>query len=132
MVKKQIAFYPGCSSFLKQPFRLQAPVLMLLGEKDDWTPPGRCLELAERTRKAQPDVDLDVHLYSDSHHGFDSTQPLRFRVDVSNGVNPKGVHSGGNRTARAAALAEIDSFLVSRLAPARNEASTPPGTPTLR
>ena len=131
-VAAAIVFYPGCSSLLKQPFRLQLPVLMLLGEKDDWTPPGRCLELAERTRKARPDVDLDVHLYSDSHHGFDSTQPVRFRADVSSGANPKGVHAGGNRTARAAALAEIDTFLGSRLAPARNETPTLTGSPTLR
>jgi dienelactone hydrolase len=96
------------------------------------TPPARCTELADRTRKAQPDVDLDVHLYSDSHHGFDSTQPVRFRSDVSSGVSPKGVHSGGNRTARSAALAEIDAFLASRIGPARNPGSPPPGTPTLR
>jgi dienelactone hydrolase len=131
-VAAAIVFYPGCSSFLKQSFQLQAPVLMLLGEKDDWTPPGRCIELAERTRKAQPDVDLDVHLYSDSYHGFDSTQPVRFRTDVSNGVSPRGVHAGGNRAARAAALAEIDAFLASRLAPAPGAGSTPPRTPALR
>jgi dienelactone hydrolase len=131
-VAAAIVFYPGCSSFLRESFRLHAPVLMLLGEKDDWTPPGRCTELADRTRKAQPDVDFDVHLYSDSHHGFDSTQPVRFRRDVSSGVSPKGVHSGGNRTARSAALAEIDAFLASRIGPARNPGSPPPGTPTLR
>ncbi|HEX5638686.1 MAG TPA: dienelactone hydrolase family protein [Burkholderiaceae bacterium] len=127
-VAAAIVFYPGCSSFLKQSFRLHAPVLMLLGEKDDWTPPGRCTEFAERARKAQPEVDLDVHLYSDSHHGFDSTQPVRFRTDVSTGVSPKGVHAGGNRAARAAALAAIDAFLDSRLGPARGAGATLPGT----
>lgn len=131
-VAAAIVFYPGCSSFLKQPFRLHAPVLMLLGEKDDWTPPERCTELAERTRKAQPDVDLDVHLYSDSHHGFDGTQPVRFRTDVSSGANARGVHTGGNRAARAAALAAIDDFLTSRLGPPRSPAATPPATPSLR
>jgi dienelactone hydrolase len=131
-VAAAIVFYPGCSSFLKQSFRLHAPVLMLLGEKDDWTPPERCTELAERTRKAQPDVDLDVHLYSDSHHGFDSTQPVRFRTDVSSGANTRGVHTGGNRAARAAALAAIDDFLTSRLGPPRSPAATPPATPSFR
>jgi dienelactone hydrolase len=133
-VAAAIVFYPGCSPFLKEKesFRLQAPVLMLLGEKDDWTPPGRCIDLAERARKEQPGIDLDVHLYSDSYHGFDSTQPVRFRRDVSSGVGRNGVHTGGNPTARAAALMEIDAFLASRLGPTLNAASTPPGAPSLR
>ncbi|MGB3429724.1 MAG: dienelactone hydrolase family protein [Burkholderiaceae bacterium] len=130
-VAAAIVFYPGCASLLKQPFRLHAPVLMLLGEKDDWTPPGRCTELADRVRKAQPDVDLDVHLYSDSHHGFDSTQPVRLRADIPNGINRNGVHSGGNPAARAAALAEIDAFLASRLGPP-TDAAARSGTPTFR
>jgi dienelactone hydrolase len=114
-VAAAIVFYPGCSAFLKERFELQAPTLMLLGEKDDWTPPQRCTQLAERTRQAQPGVELDVHLYSDSYHGFDSTQPVRYRRDVPNGVSRTGVHSGGNPAARAAALLEIDGFLASRL-----------------
>ena len=122
-VAAAIVFYPGCSAFLKQSFRLQAPVLMLLGEKDDWTPPARCTEFADRLRAAQPELDLDVHLYSDSHHGFDSTQPVRFRPDIPTGVNRSGVHSGGNAAARAAALSEIDAFLGSRLRPAAHAAS---------
>jgi dienelactone hydrolase len=131
-VAAAVVFYPGCSAFLKEPFRLQAPMLMLLGERDDWTPPVRCTELAERTWKAEPAVELDVHLYSDSYHGFDSTQPVRFRKDVPNGVNRSGVHSGGNPTARAAALTEIDAFLASRLGPASNATSATAGTSTLR
>ena len=130
-VAAAIVFYPGCSSFLKQPFRLQVPTLMLLGEKDDWTPPGRCTALAERARKEQPGVELDVHLYSDSHHGFDSTRPVRLRRDITTGVSRHGVHVGGNPTARAAALLEVDAFLASRLGPALN-ASTAPVPPNLR
>jgi dienelactone hydrolase len=131
-VAAAVVFYPGCASLLKQPFRLHVPVLMLLGEKDDWTPPGSCTELADRTRKSQPGVDLDVHLYSDSHHAFDGTQPVRFQPDIPNGFNGRGVHSGGNTAARAAALAEMDDFLASRLRPAADAASGPAGTPTLR
>lgn len=131
-VAAAIVFYPGCSPFLKEPFRLQVPVLMLLGEKDDWTPPGRCTALADRARREQPGIDLDVHLYSDSYHGFDSTQPVRFRKDVSSGVSRNGVHVGGNPAARAAALMEIDAFLASRLGPTLNAASMPPGAPSLR
>jgi dienelactone hydrolase len=116
-----IAFYPGCADLRNgelgnRPFRLKVPLLMLLGEKDDWTPAGRCIELAERVRQAQPGVDLDVRVYPDSYHGFDSTRPVRFRAGIPNGVDKAGVHQGGNPEARAASLRELDAFLASRTA----------------
>ena len=105
-----VVFYPGCNALLKVPFKIDIPVLMLLGEKDDWTPPARCTALAERTRQAQPNADLSVHVYADSYHGFDGTAPIRFWTDVSNGVDPAGVHLGANPVARAEAQAEMDAF----------------------
>ena len=106
-----VAFYPGCRALLREDFALDAPLLMLLGEKDDWTPPKRCVELTERTRARQPAADFTVRLYPDSHHGFDGTAPVRFRRDVPNGVSPQGVHTGGNPLTREQALAELDLFL---------------------
>jgi dienelactone hydrolase len=84
---------------------------MLLGENDDWTPPARCVRLAERTARAQPQADVTLRVYADSVHGFDSRQPVRLLREVSNGVDPAGVHVGGNPQARAAALDELDRFL---------------------
>jgi len=106
-----VVFYPGCSGLLKMPFKLDVPVLMLLGEKDDWTPPERCVQLAERTRKQEPGADLTVHVFADSYHGFDGAAPVRFWKDVSNGVDPNGVHLGANPAARVQAQAEMDAFL---------------------
>jgi dienelactone hydrolase len=106
-----VVFYPGCNALSRAPFKVDIPVLMLLGEKDDWTPPARCLQLAEQTRAKQPDVDLTVRLYPDSYHGFDGTAPVRFWTDVSNGVDPSGVHLGANPVTRAEAQAEMDGFL---------------------
>jgi dienelactone hydrolase len=105
-------------------------MLMLLGEKDDWTPPERCARLAERARRAHSDVELDLRLYADSYHGFDSAQPVRFRKGIPNGVNAEGVHSGGNPAAREAALREVDAFLAARLGGAQKAASALP--PTIR
>ena len=96
---------------LQRPFKVEIPLLMLLGEKDDWTPPARCVRLAERTRLAQPDADLTVHVFPDSYHGFDGTAPIRFWTDVSNGVDPNGVHLGANPVTRVQAQAEMDAFL---------------------
>lgn len=106
-----VVFYPGCQALLQRPFALRAPLLMLLGEKDDWTPPGPCLDLEARTRARQPDVQWTTRVYPDSVHGFDGTSPVRFRADVSRGVDPRGVHEGGNPAARAAAYREFDQFL---------------------
>jgi dienelactone hydrolase len=113
-----VALYPGCFAQLRRGLQLNTPLLMLLGEKDDWTPPSHCIELAKRTRSAQPAADFEVQVYADSYHGFDSTQPVRFRSDVKGGV-----HAGGNPAARAAALAEIDAFLASHV---NNPASPAP------
>lgn len=106
-----VAFYPGCRTALARPFSVTAPLLLLLGADDDWTPPAPCEELVARTRRAQPQADIAVVTYPDSVHGFDSREPVRFRTDVPNGVNRAGVHQGGNPRARAAALAELDRFL---------------------
>jgi dienelactone hydrolase len=106
-----VVFYPGCRALLQKEFRIAIPVLMLLGEKDDWTPPARCVRLAERIRKQQPRSDLTVEMYPDSYHGFDGPGPVHFRADVPNGVNRAGVHVGGNPAARARAQAAVDTFL---------------------
>jgi len=116
-----IAFYPGCAAHLKQPYTAAAPLLMLLGADDDWTPPAPCERLIGRTREAQPAQNLVLRTYPDSRHGFDSRSPVRFRSDVSGGVNPAGVHVGGNPQARGEALAEVDRFLEKLLAQRRTE-----------
>lgn len=104
-------FYPGCSALLNWPFKVDVPVLMMLGEKDDWTPPARCVALAEQARQRNPDVAFTVLTYPDSYHGFDSAQPVRFRSDVPHGVDKKGVHAGGNPAARDSARTELMKFL---------------------
>ena len=41
-----VAFYPGCEAELKRGYRPAAPLLMLLGEADDWTAAAPCKALA--------------------------------------------------------------------------------------
>ena len=127
-----IVFYPGCSTLLKEPFELRVPTLMLLGEKDDWTPPERCGRLVERLWQAQPTAEVEVHVYSDSHHGFDSQRPMRFWPDVRSGVQREGVHTGGNPAAHAASLREIDAFLAARAGAEQRASSGSPAVPPVR
>lgn len=107
-----VAFYPGCEAELKRGYRAAAPLLLLLGEADDWTPAGPCKMLAASARAASPALQPQWEAYAGAYHGFDGTAPVRLRRDVPNGVNPgQGVHVGGHAQARAAARERLHRFL---------------------
>ena len=101
-----VAFYPGCSAALKSGYRPSTRLVLMLGEKDDWTPPGPCVELGKA-------VGAEINLYADSYHGFDSpVGEVRLRLDVPNGVYPgRGVHVGPNPAAREQAHARLRGLL---------------------
>ncbi len=107
-----VAFYPGCSAALKSRYQPSAPLVLMLGEKDDWTPPGPCIELGKA-------VDAEVNVYADSYHDFDNpVGQVQLRADVPNGVNPgKGVHAGPNPAARAQAYTRLLEVLKSAFSP---------------
>ena len=107
-----VAFYPGCSAALKSRYQPSAPLVMMLGEKDDWTPPGPCIELGKA-------VAAEVNVYADSYHDFDNpVGQVQLRADVPNGVNPgKGVHAGPNPAARVLAYARLLEVLKNAFAP---------------
>ena len=107
-----VAFYPGCSAALKSRYQPTAPLVLMLGEKDDWTPPGPCIELGKA-------VAAEVNVYADSYHDFDNpVGQVQLRADVPNGVNPgKGVHAGPNPAAREQAYARLLEVLKNAFAP---------------
>jgi len=103
-----IAFYPGCEADLRRGYEPSAPLLMLVGQADDWTPSAPCIALAKSTAEPRPELVV----YPGAGHGFDSDAPLRLRKDVPNGVNPgQGVHVGGNPAAWRASRDRIVRFL---------------------
>lgn len=110
-----VAFYPGCSAYNRIAYRNDTPLLVLMGEKDDWTPPQPCIELAQRMESLG--APFTLRLYADSYHDFDAPGlPVRVRRDVPNGVHPgKGVTTGGNPQAREAAYREMLEFLAKTL-----------------
>jgi dienelactone hydrolase len=97
-----IAFYPGCSAARKAGYQPNTRLLMLLGARDDWTPPGPCIELGRA-------VGAEVHVYPDSYHDFDNPMgTVKLLSDIPNGVNPgQGVHAGRNAQAREQAYARV-------------------------
>lgn len=66
-----IAVYPGCNMRYRvdQHSKLPAPILMLLGEKDDMTLPKPCMELADEYAAAGQPVSYKV--YPGATHVFD-------------------------------------------------------------
>ena len=103
-----IAFYPGCEVDLKRGYSPAAPLLMLVGQADDWTAAAPCRALAREAGGVPPEIEG----YAGAYHGFDSDQPVRLRKDVPNGVNPgQGVHVGGNPAAWRASRDRVVRFL---------------------
>ncbi len=82
-----VAVYPACGS--RGPWGAGVPVLVLLGEADDITPPERCDEILARL----PDTTrVEVRRYADARHGFDFTEGpevLEIGGGMTVGRNPK-------------------------------------------
>ena len=63
-----IPLYPGCVAQYRNP-RPGVPLLVLIGERDDYTGIGSCVDYVNRIRAAGGAAQLK--LYPGAHHGFD-------------------------------------------------------------
>ena len=61
-----IAFYPSCRRILTG---LNAPLLILIGGADDWTPASRCVEMMPKEQAAS---EVTLKVYPGAYHGFDT------------------------------------------------------------
>lgn len=113
-----VAFYPGCTSRNKRAasFHPYAPLLLLIGESDDWTPAAPCQALAESVAaRGEP---MHIVTYPDTYHDFDSPAltSKRVRSEVPNGVNPgAGVTTAPNPQAREDAKLRVAAFFAQHL-----------------
>ncbi len=87
-----------------------APVLVLVGEKDDWTPAEPCRHLVDTSRTAGYAIDIVV--YPGAYHAFDSDHPVRYDARRTNGNSPtgKGATTGGDAAAWSDARKQIFTF----------------------
>jgi len=114
-----IAFYPSCSAAARRdpPYAPYAPLLILIGEADDWTPAAPCVDLAKRADTST--AELTVVTFPEAHHAFDSVgAPLRRREDVGNSNSPsgRGATVGEHPASREQAHARMREFLTQHLA----------------
>jgi dienelactone hydrolase len=117
-----IAIYPGCRARYGDwapgtpgVFKPLAPLLILIGEKDDWTPAEACQELVERSRAAGYAVDIKV--YPGALHSFDSNAPVRYVEGRVNQNSPtgRGATTGGDPVAWADSIEQVKRFLAMHL-----------------
>jgi dienelactone hydrolase len=104
-----VAFYPGCSALAeKGDWATRMPLLILMGEADDWTPAKPCKTLA-----ASDPGSVKLILYPGAYHDFDNeAQPLHELHGLAFTANGDGVaHTGFNPAAHAAALKDVPDFL---------------------
>jgi dienelactone hydrolase len=113
------AFYPSClRAYPGGPdYRPYAPLLVLIGAKDDWTPAAPCVQWTECAQALGAPMRLKV--YPDAHHGFDApNNPVHVRPEVRNRNKPGGCCGatvGTEPAARADAIREVTQFFASEL-----------------
>ena len=109
VVRGFIAFYPGCRAYARRKnWAPSAPLLILMGESDDWTPAAPCHDLAARF----PDK-ITLVTYPDTFHDFDVPgRPVRPRTGLAYTAGSTGLaHTGTNEASRADAIARVLAFL---------------------
>ena len=67
-----VAYYPGCNPAFDTD--IDIPVLLLAGDKDDWTPADRCRQMVAGLAKP---TFVEAVYYPDAWHGFDNKAPDR-------------------------------------------------------
>lgn len=94
-----VAFYPSCRRMLTG---LSAPLLILIGEADDWTPAARCVEMMP---KGQAASEVTLQVYPGAYHGFD-TLDANTNVRGSRGMH----HLQYDPAAEADAVIRVRAF----------------------
>ena len=123
-----VALYPGCAARLGSwrvvrqsgtsgpitdylgVYKPLAPLLILIGQNDDWTPAEPCRKLTEVAQQAGYPVALKV--YPGAHHSFDSNNPVRYAAARVNANSPtgRGATTGGDPKAWADSIREVVTF----------------------
>lgn len=118
--KAVAAFYPGCLNLTRNSgYAIAVPMLVLIGELDDWTSARHCATLRDavvaRQAKGDQKVPFDLVVYPDSYHGFDSLTPVRMMQNIGNTQSGTAT-VGENSVARKAAHAKLFEFVAQQFA----------------
>ena len=80
-----VPLYPYCSDWQVSEQITGAPLLILLGGRDDYTPAAPCRDYAQWFKSKG--ADADVIVYANAYHDFDSLRPAVHAKNVVTGRN---------------------------------------------
>ena len=106
-----VAYYPGCITLP----RFTAPVAILIGEADDWTPAERCRDMVRHARPDSAPTAMTVD--PGAHHAFDVVQLQPGRQVFGHWIEYNGA-------AAEDAEARVRTFLAAHLEPAAAQQPT--------
>lgn len=110
--RSAVAFYPNCRLQSESAdFAARLPVLILMGDADDWTPPAPCSYLVKAAKARGEPVDLV--LYPGALHDFDHPRlEVNERSDIAFSATGTGkARVGTHPEAREDALRRVKAFL---------------------
>lgn len=109
-----IAFYPGCTHFVKKNhWQPRLPVTILIGEADDWTPAAPCKALVARANTQG--CQAEIITFANAYHDFDHPNlPLKTRKGLAFTVNDEWVAKVGTDPEGRAAVLELVPKLFGR------------------
>lgn len=89
-------------------YRPLQPLLIITGERDDWTPAEFCKKMVEMSGNS----DLQLIVYPGAHHAFDTVDKVHFSPKVRNWNSKTGLgaHKGGNAKARKRIYVDMKDF----------------------
>lgn len=109
---RAVAFYPSCRLQSESAsFAARLPVMILMGDADDWTPPAPCDFLTKAAQRRGEPVELV--LYPGALHDFDHPRlEVKERSDIAYSATGTGKATvGTNPAAREDAIRRVKAFL---------------------
>jgi dienelactone hydrolase len=93
-LKAAVAYYPSCTAAFDT--HVDVPLLILIGDRDDWTPADRCRRL-QAAGFDRPEL-VDAVYYPNARHAFDVTAPERTAFGHRLGYDPVAAPDAEART----------------------------------
>lgn len=110
LFRRFVAFYPGCRTVSEDTaWQPAAPLMILVGAADDWTPAPACAVLAARFPHR-----ITLVTYPGAYHDFDvPDHPVAEQSGLATPPSGTGrAHTGTNDAARQDALRRVPAFLL--------------------
>lgn len=111
-----IAFYPGCTNFMKKShWQPRLPLTIFIGEADDWTPAASCKALVQRANGQGRQAEIVT--FANAYHDFDHPDlPLKTHKGLAFTAGGQGIaRAGTNPEGRAAVLELVPKLLAQYL-----------------